>query len=195
MRAVSFWSWISQREFVRAGMMSISPCTAEPVWLSPPRRHETFAAAPTWMATRTLCSSGTSRTPTGSERSCKASPLAVWPYAKTCGRPVLGATFRDDLRGLIFPFTRGRWTEFPSARLLHQCIERTRSIVCGFKSGTLGVCALAFAGFGGSFRCGVTAVAGAIEGVADDVADESGAEDFDGVRARVDDVDEGIRGD
>ena len=39
------------------------------------------------------------------------------------------------------------------------------------------------------------AVAGAVEGVADDVAQKSSAKDLGGVGARVDDVDEGIGGD
>src|SRR5580700_7708336 len=38
-------------------------------------------------------------------------------------------------------------------------------------------------------------VAGAVEGVADDVADEGGADDLCGVGASVDDVDEGVGGD
>src|SRR5882762_8931649 len=91
---------------MRAGMMSISPCTAEPVWLSPPRRQETFAAAPTWMATSTLCSSGTSRTPAGSERSCRASPPAVSPKGTIRGSIGFTTTFGDDLGGLIFSLKR-----------------------------------------------------------------------------------------
>ena len=42
---------------------------------------------------------------------------------------------------------------------------------------------------------GCGAVAGAVEGVADDIAEEGGAEDLGGVGAWVDDVDKGIGGD
>src|ERR1700744_1404783 len=107
-------------------MMSMSPWTAEPVWLSPPRRQDTFAAAPTWMATSTLCSLGTSRTPAGSERSCRESPSGVWPKGMTRGRVGVKGTFGDDLGGLIFLFTRGDVLSFPYRSDSFQFIERER---------------------------------------------------------------------
>ena len=58
---------------------------------------------------------------------------------------------------------------FPYARLRYQFIERVEPTACGFESGV-----------STHFRCGVgAAVAGAVEGIADDVAEQCSPENLD----------------
>ena len=106
-------------------MMSISPCTAEPVWLSPPRRQEIFAAAPTWMATSTLLQFGNLQNSGGIGAELQGEAAGCFAIGEDpAAVPVFAATFGNDLDGLIFSWNPlsalyvGSRSGFPSARLL-----------------------------------------------------------------------------
>ena len=74
---------------------------------------------------------------------------------------------------------------FPYARLRYQFIERVEPTACGFESGV-----------SIHFRCGAgVAVTGAIEGIANDVAEQCGTENLNGVGTRIDDINERVGGD
>ena len=73
---------------------------------------------------------------------------------------------------------------FPSARLHYQFIDKAEPTACGFESGV-----------SIHFRCSVGAVAGAVEGIADDVAEQCSPENLNGVGTGIDDINERVGGD